>query len=56
MPAHFDKTIPQVCGHGLCTAISTGVLYNERNEVIGPRCARHGEGEAKRMNEEQRGG
>lgn len=52
MPAHFDKTIPRKCGHGTCTRTATGVLYNTRNEEIGPRCTPHGENDAKRMNEE----
>lgn len=52
MPAHFDKTTPTVCYHGLCKALATGILYNTRNEVIGPRCTRHGEADAKRLNQE----
>ena len=54
MPAHFDKTMPEQCRTaGGCTRTATGILYNTRNEVIGPRCTRHGEADAKRMNEER---
>lgn len=52
MPAHFDKNAPAICRHDGCYMKATGVLYNERNEAIGPRCTKHGEGQAKRMNEE----